>query len=197
MNISDKDIIETAKQIGVEPAALKAIALVESNGSGFLPSGKCKILFEGHIFWRQLVIAGINPNKLLLENRNILFEVWDKTKYIGGEGEYPRLEQAKKINIDCALKSASWGLFQIMGFNHKTCGFNDVKQFVESMQQSEANQLKAVSSFIKNDPLLINPLKNKDWAAFAKRYNGNGYAANQYDTKLLLAYNKSVYLNKI
>ena len=196
MNISDKDIIETAKNIGIEPAALKAVALVESNGSGFLPSGKCKILFEGHIFWRQLVICGINPNIYLLENKNILFEVWDKSKYIGGEGEYDRLVQAKRINIDAALKSASWGMFQIMGFNYKSCGYSDVKEFTISMQQSEMNQLKAVVSFIGANGM-VDSLKSKNWAEFAKKYNGNGYASNQYDNKLLLAYNKSLSLNKI
>lgn len=196
MNISDKDIIEIAKNIGVEPAALKAVALVESNGNGFLPSGKCKILFEGHIFWRQLVICGINPNIYLLENKNILFEVWDKSKYIGGEGEYERLEQAKKIHIDASLKSASWGLFQIMGFNHKACGYADIKEFTISMQQSEINQLRAVVSFISTNGI-ISALKLKNWVEFAKKYNGNGYAANQYDNKLLLAYNKSLSLNKI
>jgi hypothetical protein len=196
MNITDQDIIDTAIKIGIEPAVLKAVALVESNGRGFLPSGKCKILFEGHIFWRQLVIAGINPNIYVLQNKNILFEVRDKSKYIGGEGEYDRLEQAKKINIDCALKSASWGLFQIMGFNFKSCGYSDVKEFTIAMQQSETNQLRAVVSFIGANGML-NSLKAKNWAEFAKKYNGNEYAANQYDIKLLIAYNKSISLNKI
>jgi hypothetical protein len=31
-------------------------------------------------------------------------------------------------------------------------------------------------------------LKKQDWAAFAKAYNGPGYKANKYDTKLAEAY---------
>jgi hypothetical protein len=37
---------------------------------------------------------------------------------------------------------------------------------------------------------LINALKNKDWKAFARGYNGVGYAKNSYDIKLANAYKK-------
>lgn len=33
-------------------------------------------------------------------------------------------------------------------------------------------------------------LRNKDWAGFAKGYNGPAYAENQYDKKLEKAYHK-------
>lgn len=52
----------------------------------------------------------------------ICFPKWDKSKYLGGAHEYKRLEIAKKIDEECALKSASWGMFQIMGFNFAYCG---------------------------------------------------------------------------
>lgn len=35
---------------------------------------------------------------------------------------------------------------------------------------------------------MLQALKSKDWAEFAYRYNGEGYAANQYDIKLAEAY---------
>jgi len=31
-------------------------------------------------------------------------------------------------------------------------------------------------------------LRKRNWAAFAKAYNGPGYAKNQYDTKLAASY---------
>lgn len=34
------------------------------------------------------------------------------------------------------------------------------------------------------------PLKNKDWAAFAKGYNGPEYAVNKYDVKMKDAYER-------
>ena len=87
-----------------------------------LENGKPKILFEGHIFWHQLYLLGSNPNAYVLGNENILYPTWDTTKYAGGstpeqrgQGEWLRLEKAELINIEAALRSASWGLFQIMG----------------------------------------------------------------------------------
>lgn len=193
-NITDIDIINVANTNSIEPALIKAISVVESNGSGFLPSGRCKILFEGHIFWKQLVINGINPNTYAFQNKDILYELWDRKKYIGGEGEYARLDKAKKIYNDCAIKSTSYGMFQIMGFNHKLCGYVDVKEFEISMQQSEVNHLRAVIKFLEKTNILP-LLKAKNWIEFSKKYNGIKYYENKYDVKLATAYQKNLALN--
>jgi len=42
--------------------------------------------------------------------------------YKEGEAEYERLLRARRINEDAANASTSWGLFQIMGFNHAAWG---------------------------------------------------------------------------
>ena len=189
MNIlTTKNICDAAKVLEIEPAILKALAEVESAGDGFLPDGRCKILFEGHIFWRQLVIAGINPKIYSLKNPDILYEVRDKTKYLGGAGEYYRLAKAQAIHNDAAVKATSWGMFQIMGFNYKVCGYADVQEFKTAMGQSLVNQLRAVVKFIQNNKIMYEALKAKDWATFARLYNGVDYAANKYDTKLANAY---------
>jgi hypothetical protein len=44
-------------------------------------------------------------------------------------------------------------------------------------------------SFIKNNGL-AKYLVNQDWASFAYRYNGEGYAANSYDIKLAEAFRR-------
>lgn len=196
MKVSDKQIVAVAKAANIEPAALRAVALVESLGDGFLPDGRQKILFEGHVFWRQLVIAGINPKLYLKGNEDVLYEVWDRTKYKGGAAEYTRLEKAMKINKLAALKSASYGMFQIMGFNHKACGFAEVSDFVTNMQESEANQLTAVIKLITANNW-IKYLQLKAWSDFAFHYNGARYAENHYDTKLQTAYNTSLYMNTL
>ncbi|MDR2077148.1 MAG: N-acetylmuramidase family protein [Desulfovibrio sp.] len=48
------DIASAAATLGLEPCAVKAVVEVESGGSGFLPDGRVKILFEGHVFFREL-----------------------------------------------------------------------------------------------------------------------------------------------
>lgn len=201
MKITDADIVRIAKANGIEPAAVNAVKLVESAGSGFLSDGvKPKILFEGHKFWQQLVINKIDPNAFVKGNENILYPVWTKQFYSAtGEGEYLRLEKAKKISYVCALMSASWGLFQIMGFNFKACGFNTIGDYVQAMYTGESNQLEAFINFIKNDSggNKLQYLKNKDWKSFAFSYNGAKYSQNQYDIKLAKAYDSSLYLNKL
>ena len=63
MALSSSDIRNAAEQIGVEPCAVKAVVDVESGGDGFLPDGRVKILFEGHVFWKELQKRGINPGR--------------------------------------------------------------------------------------------------------------------------------------
>jgi hypothetical protein len=46
-----------------------------------------------------------------------------------------------------------------------------------------------MANFIKSAGL-IDEIQNKDWAGFAKKYNGPAYAQNQYDVKLASAYER-------
>ncbi len=181
----------TAKQFGVETAVLLAIQSIESGGNGYLADGRPKILFEGHHFWKHLKEAGKDPAKLVKGNEDVLYQKWDKTKYKGGAAEYTRLDKAKAIDETAALKSASWGEFQIMGFNHSEAGYSDVQSMVESMKRPGGGQLKALLGFMKSENLLKHVQGDKkDWAAFAKGYNGPGYKDNKYDTKLQAAYDR-------
>lgn len=132
---------------------------------------------------------GIDPGKYSSEYGDVLFPKWNRAIYVGGIAEYDRLEKASRINKDAALCSASWGMFQIMGFNHKICGFGTVRDYVEAIKQSANNHLVSFIEYLKNTEL-AKPLKELDWETFAKRYNGSGYKQNQYDRKLKAAYLK-------
>jgi hypothetical protein len=181
--LTQADFKRAAEAVGCEVASLKAVTEVESSGRGFLASGRPKILFEAHIFSRQTQhqydathgdISSRRPNRLL---------------YLGGEREYGRLEKAMALKRQAALESASWGLFQIMGFNYQSAGFSSVDAFVEAMFESEARHLEAFTSFLRSHSLDA-PLREKSWEDFARGYNGENYAANQYDVKLKAAYKK-------
>lgn len=182
-------IVEIAHKYELEPCILHAVVMVESAGSGFLPDGRPKILFEGHIFWRELQKAGLEPARFANRHPDIVFPKWDRRHYQGGVKEYDRLERARQIHDCAACNSASWGAFQLMGFNHRACGYNTVEAFVAAMHGSFKDQLAAAVSFMASGNMLAS-LKNKDWAGFAKRYNGPGYAQNRYDEKLRAAYEK-------
>ena len=187
--LCEGDYKRCAEYLGVEPAAIKAVKTVETGSKGgFLSSGRVAILFEGHTFWQQLKNRGIDPQKYVKGNEDILYPHWDRSKYKSGEAEYTRLEKAKAINEEAALASASWGAFQIMGFNYRSCGCSSVKEIVERMSHGEAAQLRLFAEFLKS-MRIVDALRRRDWATVARNYNGQGYKANQYDTKLLNAYN--------
>lgn len=187
--LTENDFIRCSNLIGTDIATIKAVCEVESGGSGFISPGKPKILFEGHIFWKELKKAGLKPENYIQGNEDILYKAWDKTKYCGGSREYDKLERAIVIDRCCALKSASWGLFQIMGFNYLMCGCETIDDFVGKMKRSEGSQLDLFTEFIKRNAL-GGYLRDLDWAGFAKAYNGPGYRENKYDEKLESAYNK-------
>jgi N-acetylmuramidase/Putative peptidoglycan binding domain len=199
--LKESDLVATAAELGVELAALKAVNEVESGGRGFLVTGLPKILFEGHEFWRQLTARGISPTAYLTGNENVLYKKWTKRFYVGGKGEWDRLNKAiaiaknndssdtVKAITEAAYASASYGCFQIMGYHYKSLGYTSIVKFLADMKHSEGRQLKILGKFLAVNNL-VSALKNKRWAAFALGYNGQGYKANKYDTKLATAYRR-------
>jgi hypothetical protein len=190
--LTDNDFYLLAQLLECEPAAIKSVQDVETGGrGGFFAPGKPAILFEGHIFWSQLKNRGINPQDYTSGNEDILYPKWEKGHYRGGVGEYERLEKARRIHREAADASASWGMFQIMGFNYASCGEKSVGSFVSAMCESERKQLILSGRFIRRSGML-DALQKKNWAAFARRYNGPSYSQNRYDDKLAKAYAKFV-----
>lgn len=186
--LTPADLIVTAKQLRIELAALEAVLDVESRGNGFLPDGRLTILFEGHIFWRQLGLRGRNPERLKAGREDILYPRWTREHYRGGAAEWERLERAEAIDREAAWCSASWGLFQIMGFNHGPAGFGTVTRFVEAMKEHERRHLEAFATLISSWGLTV-ALREKDWTEFARKYNGSG-AVEEYAGKLAVAYER-------
>ncbi|WP_074407524.1 MULTISPECIES: N-acetylmuramidase domain-containing protein [Aquimarina] len=198
--LSEQDIEDFADLFGLELAMVKAVNEIESNGKGFLVSGRPRILFEGHIFWKELEKRGITPSQYVSEyTKNVLYEKWTKVHYKGGAGEYDRLEKAAGMSDDpafheAAYSSASWGAFQIMGFHYANLGFSSIDHFVSEMYDHEREHLKAFGKFIEATSFkgkkLLDWIIEKNWARFAEGYNGSGYKKNKYDTKLKNAYLK-------
>ena len=193
--MEDKEFFKQLGQhLGCEPAALKAIEEVESGGRGGFLSGKPQILFEGHQFYKKLKESKSEAFAKQVASRfpNICYPKWDKTKYFGGSREWERLTLARSVDPFFADMCASWGIGQIMGFNFALCDCSSVAEFVQRMSKSKEEQVRLWMNFLKNSPACINALRKKDWAAFAKAYNGPGYKQNKYDTKLAVAHKKYV-----
>lgn len=200
--LSEKDLFDFAGEYNLELAAVKAVNQIESSGKGFLAFGKPRILFEGHVFWSELKKRNIQPNNFLNSlSQDVLYEKWTKKYYRGGEGEYERMDKAASISAlpgtrEAAYCSASWGAFQIMGYNYKNLGYSSIDNWVSAMNEHEREHLAAFGKFISMKSIsgkkLIDWLREKNWDKFAEGYNGSGYKKNKYDEKLKAAYNKYV-----
>ena len=179
--LTQQDFSDAAAILNCSVAAIKAVAEVESSGGGFLPTDEPKILFERHIFSSRTkrYFDKSNPNV--------------SNPQPGGYGavsvQHRRLQEAVALDRNAALMSASWGKFQIMGFNFALVGFNTLQEFVTAMYRSEREHLIAFIHYI-NNVSLADELRELRWADFARKYNGPGYLKNRYDTKMAAAYKK-------
>jgi len=168
-----------AAHIGIEPAVLWSVVTVETAGCGFLPDRRPTILFERHIFSNR------TGRRFDAAHPGI-------SGPAGGYGppgarQYERLEEAVACDRLAALESASWGLGQIMGFNAGLAGFRDAEDMVSQMMRGENEQILGMASFMRASGV-HGHLQRRDWTAFARRYNGPGFANNRYDEKLAAAY---------
>jgi hypothetical protein len=158
---------------GADQPDLWSVLSVETSGCGFLPDKRPKILFERHKF------HALTGGKYDQSHPDI------SQPSAGGYGaaganQYNRLNEAISLDPDSALKSASWGIGQIMGLNFQAAGFSDVQTMVDAMVDAEDNQLAAMASFLISNHL-DGPLARQDWTNFALGYNGPNYAQNNYD----------------
>ena len=185
IKVSDAEIDRVAKLYGLTKNHIKTVLMVESGGKGFYTKSKRPIiLFEAHLFSR-------NTNHVYdTSHPNISSKVWNKKLYSNvSEDEYLRLKEAMLLNPEDALKSSSWGLFQILGSNFKDCGCENIDDFIQHNCKNEIEMVILFLNYIKSRGL-IEHLKKEEWAEFAKAYNGPAYAVNKYDVLLKAAFDK-------
>jgi hypothetical protein len=179
--LSDEGMDQSCNILGVADPEVWAVLTVETRGFGFLQDRRPLILFERHIFHR-LTNGGHDAGNADISNEKA-------GGYVGGSGEYSRLEKAMAIDREAALQSASWGIGQVMGFNYKVAGFATPGAMVEAMVKDENAQLLAMANFIKGNNL-AGALQRRNWVSFARGYNGPEFKKNEYDTRLAAAHAK-------
>ena len=183
--ITREDRERVAKSLGVSLRHIEALEKVESNGRSFDGAGRPVILPEPHIFFR------------LTEGRfgttAFSYARWGTRPYPQTfDARWDLLADMAQRDESAALQSASWGLFQVMGFHWKACGYESPEHFASAMAADEDNQLEAMAAFILaeglDDELRACRAGNPDSCrAFCRGYNGPGYAKNAYHTKFARA----------
>jgi hypothetical protein len=184
------DFENAAREIGVDVAAIHAVATVESGGrSGFDAKKRPIIRYENHVF-RRLTHGRFDrthPN-LSTSYKSTQYKATHRLSGIKGQDEqWDLLNAAFALAPDEAVMSCSWGMFQVMGEGYRDIGWTNIDQFVKDMFFSEAQHLRAFLRFCKHNRL-VSYIKNHQWASFAQRYNGKDFRTNHYDTRLAQAY---------
>ena len=174
------EIKQVVEPFNLDPYFTYAVAMIESNGRGYRNNGFPIIRFEKHVFIKYLK-KNKATQQLIRKAENIKGSGWDA------------YQAALKINSTYAKLSTSFGMFQIMGFNHAVVGYETVDEFVAAMEESVENQIVAFCIFVMANHLQ-NAIKNKKFADFAIKYNGPNYFTNSYDTKLEDIYNAALAL---
>ncbi|TPQ24257.1 N-acetylmuramidase domain-containing protein [Methylomonas koyamae] len=177
--LSGEGIEQVCNTLGVAQPAVWAVLSVETRGFGFLKDRRPQILFERHIFHNQTAGRFDSSAPDISDSK--------AGGYIGGAAEYDRLHRALGLDQAAALRSASWGIGQVMGFNFEDAGFATVDAMVAALVADENAQLLAMTNFIKANGLAGAMQKGK-WDAFARGYNGPSFEKNQYDTRLAAAH---------
>ena len=177
-----------ADLLGLPLATMATVAQVESIGEGFTNAMRPVVLFERHVFYKQLTkhLGKAASDQLAASYPNLVNP--KRGGYAGGAVEWERLQLAISLHRDAAIESASWGMFQIMGYHWQTLGFASASDWLAAMQRSEVEHLTALCRFIQQDAAMHKALLGRKWADFARRYNGPAYKENDYDTKLAKAY---------
>ncbi|MGF7213868.1 hypothetical protein GGR92_000008 [Spirosoma lacussanchae] len=184
LTLSDYQAAARLLRTGV--AEIKAVQQVESRGAGFV-RGRLVIRFEGHWF-RKLTNRRFDRSHPTISHPYYADGRFNKG---GQNGEYDRLRVAMTLDIDAALQSCSWGMFQILGIHYELLGYASVHAMVDDFKTGEAAQLLAFCRFVKAKGI-DDELRDHEWDGFALIYNGSNYRAGGYHRKLPKAYEQHV-----
>lgn len=181
------EIIRIANSLGAPPAALLAVAEVESGGqtTALVDGAPMPLIrWEGHYFWRHLP-ASLRSDAvrkgLAAQASGVVKN--PKTQ----QARYNLLGRARAIHDDAALMSCSWGLGQVMGANFADLGYPSVSALVAEATSGVVGQVALMAKFIRRNKL-IDELQRLDFTAFARAYNGPNFG--DYDEKMRRAHRR-------
>ena len=185
---------ETAASLGIDPNILLAISRVEAG-----PQGAEAVRFEPHLFLK-------GPNK----NADIPYTRGDSdcperrreggcvpyVSYQANETDRAAFDRAYAIDPQAAVRSASFGLFQVVPFGQLSYLSEDPEEFKRKFDSDPLGLsyelLEARLSTPKNGINMVDAANNRDWTAFATAYNGRDQAKQSYVAKLEATFNSTL-----
>lgn len=173
----------------IDPIAMLAVWHVESGGRSFVP-GRAVLRFENHKFYKSWGSThrlrfdhhfrfggrlGI-PGKAHQHHQFRLGDgkPWQWNHVDDQQVEYAAFRLAASLaTAEAASLAASWGGPQIMGFNHRACGYPTAGALADAFQVDERWHVLGFADFCRSHDL-IGLLQRLDWFTFGQRYNGDG-----------------------
>jgi hypothetical protein len=144
------------------------------------------IRFENHLFyqnWGKQNQARFDQHFTFSRERSWEGHTWRADanqpfqEFHGNQArEWQVLNFAASLDDSAAKLSISMGLPQIMGFNHRRIGYNNVQEMFLAFQADERSQLLGLFDFIKADAAMLQALRDNHYVNFASGYNGSGQA---------------------
>jgi murein L,D-transpeptidase YcbB/YkuD len=182
-------INKIAAEQGYEPAALQAVAEVESAGQVFaLVNGKQEplIRWEGHYFDARLT----DDQRAEARRQGLASPTPGGVKNPQSQAaRWAIVTRASKINKQAALESFSIGLGQVMTALWKKLGFGSVQELIATARSSAGGQIELMARYIDKFGL-ADELQRHDFTGFARGYNGSGFRKNKYNIKMAEAYQR-------
>lgn len=177
------DIPRLAHRINVSEDHFRAFFEVEAGGRAYDREGRPVMLFEPHVFYRNL--SGKKRDEAVAAG--LAYPKWRPGAY--PKDSYPRLQEALKIDAVAALKSCSIGLSQVLVENHSAVGYETPWFMWQAFMDDEEEHVEAMLRFILANGI-DDDLREERWETVARVYNGPRYKENGYHTKMARAFAK-------
>jgi len=182
-------------QLGVEREVLRAIAVAETGDK--VPfkeyvAGKqhATILYERHYMYRLLKLKGYTVeqlNDLSASEPKIVHTYQSGYSYGTEQAQYERFLRASEIDKEIAIKSCSWGKFQVMG-EYFARLYKSSDELVEAQNYCALQHLQYFKIFLTKEKNMLEPMRQKNWLTIAKKYNGENQIG--YDINISNAYDQ-------
>ncbi len=173
---TEDDIAAIATMLGCSVKQVRAVAKVESAGSGFDTVGRPKMLYERHLFHR-------------LTNGK-----WSTASFSNGvpggysDDSWAKLGDACAHDPEAAFSACSWGKFQVLGTHWSKLGYDSPFELAHTCVSNELAHYTLLARYVRTFGLTgaIRRLSTDpaDCRDFASGYNGPGYKRFSYDKKL-------------
>ena len=180
--LTTDDINAMAERLQVIPAVIRAVRKVEAPRGAFDTDGRPTALFEKHVFGKH------TGYKFNASHPDLSSSKWMPGTYGPASSQWNRLARACALDPLAAFKATSFGAFQVLGNNAEDLNYKSAVHMAWAHTRSELAHLECFERFIRaND--LVDELQRcranspSSCIPFVSKYNGPGYARNNYDTK--------------